>query len=161
KKRGDVSPELVTDNSVWPPKTKPNPDSALVWHYGGYTTKEDRAKLQRNYYFGRTMSTCAIKDGLCYAAELGGDGHCLDARTGKPYWTYNTKGAIWSSPYWADGKVYLGTDGSTIFVFQHGKEMKLLAENDMDGRVRATPVAVGNTLYVMTENKLWAIRNKE
>src|SRR5262245_21791824 len=39
KKRGDVSPELVTDNSVWPPKTKSNPDSALVWHYGGYTTK--------------------------------------------------------------------------------------------------------------------------
>src|SRR5260370_37739911 len=34
-RQGDVSPELVTDDSKFPPKTKPNPNSAKVWHYGG------------------------------------------------------------------------------------------------------------------------------
>src|SRR5262249_9175073 len=66
-KEGDVSPTLVTDAKVWPPKTKPNPNSAMVWHYGG---PADPKKTGRNYYFGRTMSTCAIHDDLVYAGEL-------------------------------------------------------------------------------------------
>src|SRR5262249_55068215 len=35
-KQGDVSSELVVDDAMMPPKTKPNPISAVVWHYGGY-----------------------------------------------------------------------------------------------------------------------------
>src|SRR5262245_4655806 len=83
-KRGDVSPELVTDDSVWPPKTKPNPESAKIWHFGGHA---DAKKVGRNYHFGRTMSTCAIKDDLVYISELQGQLHCLDAKTGEKYWT--------------------------------------------------------------------------
>ncbi|MFO0967906.1 MAG: PQQ-binding-like beta-propeller repeat protein [Gemmataceae bacterium] len=160
-KRGDVSPDLVTDAAVFPPKTKPNPNSAKVWHYGGFTTPEDKAKLKRNYYFGRTMSTCAIKDDVLYVGELLGYIHCLDANTGKVFWTHDTGGPLWSSPYYADNKVYIGNDAGTVLVFAHGKTKKILQENDMGGRVRATPVAVGDTLYVMTENRLWALRNKK
>jgi outer membrane protein assembly factor BamB len=157
-KRGDVSPELVTDNTVWPPKTQKNPNSALVWHYGGRIADPvERKKEGRNYYFGRTMSTCAIHDGLCYAAELKGNLYCLDADTGKVYWTHDTESQTWSSPYYADGKVYLGNDGDQVFVFAHGKEKKLLAQNEMGGHVRAAPVAANGVLYVMTENKLFAI----
>ncbi len=156
-KKGDVSPELVTDYEVFPPKTKPNPNSAMVWHFGGAAPRT----TGRNYYFGRTMSTCAVHDGLCYAAELGGYIHCLDAKTGKLYWTHDTKAQIWSSPFYADGKVYLGTDDGTVFVFAHGKEKKILAQNDMETAVRATPVAAQGILYVMTENKLFAIAGKK
>ncbi|MCS7045668.1 MAG: PQQ-binding-like beta-propeller repeat protein [Gemmataceae bacterium] len=156
-KRGDVSPELVVDNSVFPPKTKPNPNSAQVWHYGGPTTPADRKKLRRNYYFGRTMSTCAVKDGLVYAADLNGYLNCLDAETGKLYWTHFTGAETWASPYWADGKIYMGNDAGHVLVFAHGREKKLLAENLMPGPVRATPVAANGVLYVMTNNKLYAI----
>jgi outer membrane protein assembly factor BamB len=157
-KRGDVSPELVTDDTVWPPKTQKNPNSALVWHYGGpIADPAERRKLGRPYYFGRTMSTCVIHDGLCYAAELKGLLHCVDAETGKVYWTHDTGSQTWSSPYYADGKVYLGNDGDQVLVFAHGKQKKLLAENDMGGHVRAAPVAANGVLYVMTENKLYAI----
>ena len=159
-KRGDVSPTLA-EYTGWPPKTKPNPNSAMVWHYGGPVDPKDKGKIRRNYYFGRTMSTCAIHDDILYVAELAGHIHCLDAKTGKVHWTHDTRGAIWSSPYYADGKVYLGTDAGTVFVFAHGKSKKLLAENEMEGRVRATPVAANGTLYVMTENKLYAIANKK
>ncbi len=156
-KKGDVSPEIVTDYNVYPPKTKPNPNSAMVWHFGGPAPKG----FGRNYYFGRTMSSCAIHDGLCYAAELGGYVHCLDAKTGKLYWSQSTGAEIWSSPYYADGKVYLGTDDGTVWVFAHGKEKKILAKNDMETAVRATPVAANGVLYVITENKLYAIAAKK
>jgi outer membrane protein assembly factor BamB len=161
-KRGDVSPELAEyPQKGWPPKTKPNPNSALVWHYGGFVDPKDKGKIGRNYYFGRTMSTCAIHDDILYVAELAGYLHCLDAKTGKVHWTHDTRGSIWSSPYYADGKVYLGTDAGAVFVFAHGPAKKLLAENDMEGRVRATPVAANGVLYVMTENKLYAIAEKK
>ena len=160
-KQGDVSPELVEDPRVWPPKTKKNPNSALVWHYGGPADAATRKKIGRNYLFGRTMSTCAIHDDLCYIAELSGHVHCLDANTGQQYWVHNTNAPIWSSTYWVDGKVYLGTDDGAVFVFEHGKKLKVLAENVMEGRVRATPVAANGTLFVMTENKLYAIAEKK
>lgn len=158
-KKGDVSPELVTDNSVHPPKTKPNPDTAKIWHYGGLIAdKELRKKLRREYYFGRTMSTAAIHDDLLYIADLNGVLHCLDVNKGTPHWEFDTQAEIWSSPYYADGKVYLGTDDKTVFVFEHGAKLKKLAENEMDGRIRATPIAANGVLYVMTENKLYALK---
>lgn len=158
-KKGDVSPDLVTDNNVFPPKTEKNPNSAVLWHYGGVIpTKEEQKKLRRNYYFGRTMSTCAIHEDILYVAELSGLLHCMDANTGKVHWEFDTQAEIWSSPYYADGKIYLGTDDKVVWVFQHGKTLKKLAENDMGGRVRATPIAANGVLYVMTENKLYAIK---
>lgn len=160
-KRGDVSPDLVIDKNVFPPKTKANPNSAAVWHYGGPVLPKDKKKINRNYYFGRTMSTCAIHDDILYVAELVGMLHCLDAETGKVHWTHETAATTWSSPYWADGKIYMGNDDRTVTVFAHGKQKKILAENDMGGRVRASPVAANGTLYVMTENKLYAIANKK
>lgn len=160
-KRGDVSPDLVVDDTVWPPKTKPNPESAKVWHYGGPTTAADRKKLGRNYYFGRTMSTAAVHDGLCYIGELSGMVHCLDANTGEVHWTHDTGALSWGSTYIVDGKVYFGNDDGVVTVFQHGKKKEVLAENDMGVKVRATPVVANNVLYVMTENKLYAIANKQ
>lgn len=157
-KKGDVSPELVTDESVFPPKTKKNDNSAQVWHYGGVITDEkDQKRLKRDNYFGRTMSTCAIHEDLVYIAELSGILHCLDANTGKVYWDDDTESETWSSPYYVDGKIYLGTDSRVVFVYEHGKTAKRLAENEMGGRVRATPIAANGVLYVMTENKLFAI----
>jgi outer membrane protein assembly factor BamB len=160
-KRGDVSPELVTDNSVWPPKTQKNPNSAAVWHFGGQADAETRKKTQRNFNFGRTMSTCSLHEGLCYVAELAGWIHCLDADTGKLYWQHDTESPTWCSTYCVDNKVYLGTDAKEVFVFEHGKQKKLLAQNDMEGPVRATPVAANGVLYVMTSNKLYAFEQKK
>src|SRR5207249_2508748 len=105
---------------------------------------------------------------LVYAAELGGILHCLDAKTGKHYWEHDLRSQTWSSPYWVDGKVYMGTDGGKIFVFEHGKTKKLVNTVDMSvkdkngtvvrPKIRATPVAADGIFYVMTENKLYAIK---
>ena len=155
--RGDVSPELVVNANVVPPVTRPNPNSAAVWHFGGLIPGKKKGRI---YHFGRTMSTCAIHDDLVYIAELAGFIHCLDANTGKHYWQHDAKDNIWSSPYWADGKVYQGSDGGSVFVFAHGKEKKLLAEIDMGRAVRTPPVAVGDVLYIISGNKLFALKKR-
>ncbi|HYV36620.1 MAG TPA: PQQ-binding-like beta-propeller repeat protein [Gemmataceae bacterium] len=154
-KKGDVSPK--DDN--FDPKAPVNKDSALVWHYGEPAPKE--WKKGRNYVFGRTLSTAAVNDGLVYIAELASYLHCLDAKTGEQYWTHYLDSPIWSSPYWVDGKVFLGTDGDLVHIFEHGKKKNLIRSLDMGGKVRSTPVVANGIMYIMNEHELFAIGNKK
>jgi outer membrane protein assembly factor BamB len=153
-KTGDLSP--VNDN--FDPKAEVNKNSGLVWHYGGQIVP--RPKTGRDLVFGRTISTCAIRDGLLYIAEEAGYLHCLDAQTGRPYWVHDLKSGVWGSPYWVDGKVYLGNDQGDIYIFAHGKEKKQLGKIDMDEPVLSTPVVANGVLYVQTKSHLYAIVNK-
>jgi outer membrane protein assembly factor BamB len=157
---GDLSPELVTDASTDPPKTRPNPNSAVVWHYGGPVTPQDHERGNRDYYFGRTMSTVAVHDGLVYAAELAGYLHCLDARTGKVYWIHDIKAAVWGSPYWVDGKVYVCTEDGDVWIFDHGRDSTPPRRIEMDQPIRTTPVAANGVLYIATESYLYAIQKR-
>lgn len=156
-KRGDVSPEIVTDAGVYPPKTIPNSNSANVWHYGGaISNKQEIQKLKRSYYFSRTLSTCAIHDGLVYTADVDGFLYCLDAETGKVQWTHETECQIWSSPYWVDGKIYLANDNE-VHVFQHGRQKKLLSRFEIQSPVRGQLAANNGVLYLRGDQELFAI----
>lgn len=159
-KAGDISQEIVTKENEDPTKreTAPNPNSGVVWHYGGPTNDPD---AKREYFFGRTMSTCSIHDGLVYVAELAGYLHCLDARTGKVYWEHDLKSAIWGSTLWVDGKVYIGTEDGDVFIFRHGKEKELINKIEMGEPIRSTPVVVNGVLYIMTEIHLYAIQENK
>src|SRR5262249_41850791 len=117
-------------------------------------------KIRRDFYFGRTMSTVAVHDGLVYAGELDGFLHCLDARTGKEYWQHDLKAGVWGSAYWVDGKVYFASEDGEVWIFEHGKDKKEPRRMEMGQRVRSTPVVANGVLYVMTELHLYAIANK-
>jgi outer membrane protein assembly factor BamB len=153
-KPGDL-PQTILD-----PKDPLNKDSSLVWHFGGMATDDS----DRSFVFGRTISTVAVHDGLVYAAEFDRYLHCLDANTGEEYWKYDRKADTWSSPYWVDGKVFLGDDSGKVTIFEHGKTLKVLETIDMGRRskIRSTPVVANGVMYITTENpcKLWAIAGK-
>ena len=185
-----MSPELVVRVERRPDGTekvvtRPNPDSAAAWHYGG---EEPRPGALREFRFGRTMSSVCVVGGVLYAAELTGYVHCLDARTGKRYWVYDTKASIWGSPFYCDGKVYLADDGGDLLVFRHrpgpavgpdpndvprlpfskmGRVLRrqlhteleakvLLRKVELDAMIRTTPCVAGGVLYVATEKTLHA-----
>ncbi len=118
--------------------------TGAVWHYGGQD-------------FHRSMSTVAIADGLLYAADLSGFLNCLDVKTGKRRWQYDTFAAVWGSPYVVDGKVFLGDEDGEVVVLQHSPKKKLLAENDLRNSVYTTPVASHGTLYIVNRRTLIAI----
>ncbi len=159
----DLSPTLVVSRET-ELEVEPNPDSALVWHYGGPVEEGEDSETGETYYFGRTMSTCAIADDILYTAELGGHVHCLDAQTGELHWTETMFSNTWCSPYLVDGKVFVGNDDGILYVFKHGKEMELLDEIEHDDgtKIRTTPVAANGKLFYMTENptKLWVIEGE-
>ena len=71
------------------------------------------------------------------------------------------KAETWCSPYWVDGKIYLGDDSGKMHSLRarQGEEDPCHESRHEARKMRATPVAVNGVLYVMTENpcKLWAI----
>jgi outer membrane protein assembly factor BamB len=116
--------------------------SGRLWHY-------DKIR--------RSISTAAIKDGLIYLADFSGFLHCLDVKTGKPYWTHDMFAAIWGSPMIIDDKVYLGDEDGDVTVLLHGKEMKVVSEQNMGSSVYATAVPANGKLFIMNRNQLWAL----
>ena len=147
----DLSP--AGDN--FDPQAEVNNDSGLVWRYGGPILP--KPKRGRDYIFGRTISAACVHDGLVYAAELDGFLHCLDARTGEAYWVHDMKLATWASPYYVDGKVYLGNDGSDVMIFEYGKVKKAPTKVSMEKNIQLPVVVANGVLYVNTGTQLYAI----
>src|SRR5947207_152627 len=114
----------------------------LVWSY----------PLQKH-----VMSTPAIYDGVVFIADCGRAFHCLDADTGRPYWTEEIKGEAWGSPLVADGKVYLGTRSGSFYVFAASKEKKILSTAELGDPISATATAANGVLYVATMRRLYAL----
>jgi len=169
-RRGDVSPELVVDRQGKPvaPRrlcavdaqagetVRANPNSAALWQYTG-SDQDGDGKLAFEETFHRTLASPAIEDGLLVITDLAGMVHCLDARTGKVHWTYDTMAAIWAGPLMADGKIYVADEDGDVSVFELSPEKKLLAENNLGESIYGTPVAVDQTLYIATQRHLIAI----
>ena len=173
-KEGDVSAELAVDadgNEIPPRRLQcvdesagemaiPNPNSAVVWHFTG-TDVNGNMKLDYEEEMHRSCGTVAIKDDILYIADFSGVFHCLDARTGEAYWNYDMFSQAWGSPLIVDGKVYIGNEVGSILVFEHSKEMNMLAENDMGNSVFSTPIVANNVLYITNKNELIAIGQSE
>ena len=105
----------------------------------------------------RSISTAAIKDGLIYLADFSGFLHCLDVKTGKPYWTHDLFAAVWGSPMLIGDKVYIGDEDGDVVVVEHSKTLKIVSETNMGSSVYATPVPANGALFIMNRNQLYAL----
>lgn len=166
-KDGDVSPEL----EVSPKKGKPNANSAVVWKTPPtmppnaprieVEVKKKKQDLRdaRDFFFGRAFASVTVWEGLVYAVDSSAILFCFDAKTGELYWGADLSFDIWGQPLWADGKVFIGSEGGDVFIFAHGKQKKQLAKIECNEPIRAGLIFANRTLFVTTENKLFAIRN--
>jgi outer membrane protein assembly factor BamB len=178
-KRGDVSPELVYNQSDLsnpiPHKrlqaqvpeegdvAKPNPNSAMVWHYGaGYTDKDFGKKKDEEGdkpEMHRTMGSATIKNDLLYIVDFSGYIHCLDAKTGALHWTEDMLAASWGSPMIVEDKVYIGNEEGDVYIFALSKEKKQIAKVKCGSSVYTSPVVANNTLFIANRKDLFAIQN--
>ncbi|MCI0378855.1 MAG: PQQ-binding-like beta-propeller repeat protein, partial [Gemmataceae bacterium] len=152
-KKGDVS------FKSYDAKAAENKNSALIWSYGGPV--QPVPKKGRRAFFERTCSTAAIHDGLVYISEERGYLHCLDAKTGQHHWVHDVKNGIWGSPYYVDGKVYLGVIDGSVYIFEANKNKKHLGTMDMLESLHGTPVVANGVLYINTGARLYAIAEKK
>jgi outer membrane protein assembly factor BamB len=156
-KTGDISAEIGEINTPG----EPNPNSAMIWHYGG--TDDDAGTVTgkpNEPIFRRTMSTASVHGDRVYVADLSGFVHCLDIKTGKRIWTYDTKSAIWASTMYVDGKLFLGTeDGRLIVLDAMSDDPKLIKQFDTVkfSSVYSTPVFANGNMYLTDRTRLYCI----
>jgi outer membrane protein assembly factor BamB len=118
--------------------------SGVLWDYRG---------------IHRSMSTVSIdpESGLLFVGDFSGFIHCLDAETGKLYWTHDLKSHMWGSTMVADGKVYAGDEDGDLVVLAASKEKKVLSEANLGSPVYSTPVVANGTVYVASTTQLFAV----
>jgi outer membrane protein assembly factor BamB len=99
------------------------------------------------YYYGRV-----------YQVRDGGIVSCLDAETGKMFYRERVGpgGAYFSSPVAGDGKVYAASHQGVVAVLEAGDTFKVLARNNLEEEIAATPALVEGVVYVRTEKHLYA-----
>jgi outer membrane protein assembly factor BamB len=175
-KRGDISPELVF-NSADPAKpiehkrnqavvkedgdfARPNPNSAAIWHYSTFD-KNENGKIEFEETMHRTMGTVAIKDDLLFVADFSGLLHCLDAKTGKPYWAHDMLAVSWGSLLIAGDYVYLGDEDGEVSVIKAAKELEVVHEARMGSSVYSMPIVANGVLYITNQSYLFAIADTE
>jgi outer membrane protein assembly factor BamB len=117
--------------------------NGLIWSY----------RLEKH-----VMGTPAVANGMVFIADCGRKFHCVDALTGKPFWTHDIDGEAWASPLAADGKVYLGTRSGSFYVFAVSKEEKLVSSCELGQPISSTAAAANGVLYVATMNHLYAVQ---
>ena len=162
-KTGDVSPE-INDPSFQEPDGwrrgdgqpgKPNPNSAVIWHYGGVDEHDEEL-------FRRTMSTVSVADGKVFAADLSGYVHCIDYKTGKRKWVHDLLSGVWGSTLFVDGKIFIGNEDGKLTVLDASAETeaKVLREyNTVNfSSIYSTPTFSNGKLYLSDRARMYSIK---
>lgn len=118
-------------------------------------------KIWQNEKISTTSSTASIAGDLLFIADAAGYVYCLDANTGKQYWTHDTEGKIWGGTLVADGKLWIGTEGGEVITLAAAKEKKELGTSTFEGEIRSPPIAANGVLYITTGPFLYAITEKK
>lgn len=138
---GDVSAEIQDGAGI----LRPNPNSGVVWSYSD---------------LGRSRSSVAIAQGLLVAAGFDGRVHCLEARTGRRHWTFDTRARVFASPLIVDGRVYVANEDGILHILALEPNLHVLARHEFQGPLYAAPVFANGVLYVaVSGGHLYAITN--
>jgi outer membrane protein assembly factor BamB len=104
----------------------------------------------------RHPSPLLIGDSI-YLVDDGGVVTCLEAITGKVVFATRIGGDFWSSPLYADSRIYLLSHKGKTTVIAPEKTLRVLAANALDGTFRASPAVTGRSLLMRSETHLYRI----
>lgn len=106
----------------------------------------------------RSISTVSIdpESNLLFIGDFSGFLYCLDADTGKLYWTHDMKAHMWGSTFVADGKLYAGDEDGDFVVMAASKDKKVISETNLGAPVYGTPIVANGVLYIQSNTHLLA-----
>lgn len=94
-----------------------------------------------------------------YVITDNGIATCLDAATGKEHWKARVGGNHSASPIYADGRIYFLSEEGESVVVAPGKELKVLAKNELDGETLASMAVSGGSIFIRSRTHLYRLSN--
>jgi len=103
------------------------------------------------------MLSPLIKDGLIYTLTTMNMLMCIDAATGEEIWSKHVTSKHNASPIFVDGNVWFFSVRGEVLVLKAGRKYEVIANNQMDSGIWATPAILRNSAIVRTQNYLYRI----
>lgn len=103
------------------------------------------------------MSSPVLVNDLLFYVDDGGIVSCLDAATGEAHFRERLGGKFSASPLAAAGVIYLASREGVVTVIEASKTFRVLAQNQLDGGIMASPIVVGDSLILRTDKALYRI----
>ncbi len=100
-----------------------------------------------------------IYRGVMYLMKEGGIVSSLDPASGQVLKQGRTPDALeeyYASPVAADGKIFLASASGKVTVLKADAQWEIIATNNLDDEIWATPAIAGNNLYIRTRNALYS-----
>jgi outer membrane protein assembly factor BamB len=94
---------------------------------------------------------------LLYVTNEVGVVTCAEAATGKTIWKKRLGGIFFASPVAGDGKVYIVGETGETFVLKAGREPVVLATNDLDERMIASPAISNGRIFLRSDRNVFCI----
>jgi len=118
------------------------PDSAVLWKHG------------RGIPY---VATPVLDHGILWMVKDGGIVTKLDAATGQLLQEERVPavGNYFASPVAGDDKVYFASEPGTVSVVAAEKDWRVISSRDFHEKIYATPVLMGNHIYLRTEEALY------
>ncbi|HWY47288.1 MAG TPA: PQQ-binding-like beta-propeller repeat protein [Bryobacteraceae bacterium] len=133
-------------------------NSVMAVRLGGSGDVTDTNILWRYYKSLPNVPSPLLYENVLYLVKEGGILTALDPATGGVLKQGRLKGALdfyYSSPVAADGKIFASSQDGHVSVIRAGRDWEVLAVNDMDDEVYATPAPVDGRLYLRTRSALY------
>ena len=107
-------------------------------------------------YLPEVSSPLAV-NGLLYIATTYGVFTCLDAKTGAKHWEQEYGDAFYSSPIYADGKVYITDMSGKTHIVKATKDYQLIGTPELGEKSVCSPVFADGKVYLRGMNNLYCV----
>lgn len=104
-------------------------------------------------------SPVLIQDLLYMITDLGVL-RCLEAKTGETVWSQRLEGRFGASLLYADNRIYISSKEGKTTVIKPGRTFQVLAVNQLDAFLGASPAVAGKSLLLRSKTHLYRIQSK-
>lgn len=105
------------------------------------------------------VSSPLAVNGMVYIATTYGVFACIDAKTGDKLWDQEYGDAFYSSPIYADGKVYITDMSGKTHIVKATKDYQLVGTPELGEKAVCSPVFQDGRVYLRGMNNLYCIGN--
>jgi len=102
-------------------------------------------------------------DGRIYMVRDGGIVSAVDADSGRILYRerLDATGPYSASPVIANGHLYMASGEGVVSVIRCGDDFELVCQADLQDRIHATPAIDESTIYIRTNERIYAFRVEE
>lgn len=101
-----------------------------------------------------------LDKGLIYVMADNGVASCLTATDGEEIWKKRIGGDYSASPLLAGDHIYFASQDGKVTVIEPGRTGNVVAENQLDGQIMASPAVIDDALVIRTNKAIYRIEGK-